>query len=982
MAKKTKKLTTFKSSETVVTDEYLNSLYGGLHGTDKEQFYSTLDPLVSGHVHDGEHADGHAQKIDLSKHVTGKLPKEFVSGTFDYFLNVSIGSKTIVADQPNDTLNVAAGDYIVLDANETTDTLIISSDIKPDAPNLSFQFNSADTFAGSETFIFNAIDRSIQLSKDTAFRFGSIDSEYTYTISHSYFPSPDPPNPALNFFIPNTTESYVTFSNFDFFQSSSKLFIRTDKESMYVYPTNSVYDGDTSTTIDSQLGYDDGSVTILPWADVNSEELTLWNIAFNGRPSKTINYANSRYVALRTNSDQQDNYTIYMPKYMAGTVNNILRVSSIPSSTEVEMTWDSISNVLGTTSFNNPGRIYSLAYYDEHCTTTLSQTTTKSTCDMSAANRIGVYYVPEAAQGGSLQIGRVLTSAGSKLYVNSIFGNAIYGTTVDAILSYGTTHFNGNFFVNTTSEFNIFHSYLKQQTTDTSILENSLFITNNYTSYTTEDMPELKAEGSDSAISMRFTVHGAGQAPDDSYSHLYYHDIFPSYRFAPDSEDPSVIRLYTRDMTTDETTSFVGIMPPIFDHLQENYILVLPDHVPATDDYVLTAKLADNYGSSHSDPFINLQWEPRCCDTADASPSVGLINNIQTSNGSGGFQSTDWVITEGNNLLPGSQFYNIGTFDAQVERTFVRRNSTTTAFNDLPGVVFSDSSTTQLVDSDVIYSSNGNFVFYNSQTIDLDSQVSQSFVLGGKNNESVNLTFSSGKGNFHLKTNRNSFEDQVLELPETKGVEGNVLVIDTVENNTIRTSWNSTLGGTYRFDNVVSGDVSTVASHDNTNYLVSVGTLAATVNENSFTENYSVESLEQKGFYNFDSFTYLADPDSKVIGTVNIVIGPSSPSDQSYIDLLKLAYKGSEFVLKNSSTTRSMNFVPAFAANYSLAQTVDFKRNLEFSSQLINTVDGIASGDSASIFTIPPQGSERFKLRMPSIGLTANSRIIFVYKIS
>ena len=158
--------------------------------------------------------------------------------------------------------------------------------------------------------------------------------------------------------------------------------------------------------------------------------------------------------------------------------------------------------------------------------------------------------------------------------------------------------------------------------------------------------------------------------------------------------------------------------------------------------------------------------------------------------------------------------------------------------------------------------------------------------------------------------------------------------------------------------------------------------MVATVNENSFTENYSVESLEQKCFYNFDSFTYLADPDNKVIGTVNIVIGPSSSSDQPYIDLLKLAYKGSEFVLKNSSTTRSMNFVPALTANYSLAQTLDFKRNLEFSSQLINTVDGIASGDSASIFTIPPQGSERFKLRMPSTGLTANSRIIFVYKIS
>lgn len=33
MAKKTTKLTTFKSSETVVTDDFMNSVYGGLHGS-------------------------------------------------------------------------------------------------------------------------------------------------------------------------------------------------------------------------------------------------------------------------------------------------------------------------------------------------------------------------------------------------------------------------------------------------------------------------------------------------------------------------------------------------------------------------------------------------------------------------------------------------------------------------------------------------------------------------------------------------------------------------------------------------------------------------------------------------------------------------------------------------------------------------------------------------------------------------------------
>ena len=107
MAKKTVKLTTFKSSESVVTDDYMNSMYGGLYGTDKESLYTTTDPLVHGHVHDGEHLDGHAQKIDLSKHVTGILPSSMVS--------------TIEA--------------------------------VPGSPVNSFQFNSADTFSGAKRAI-------------------------------------------------------------------------------------------------------------------------------------------------------------------------------------------------------------------------------------------------------------------------------------------------------------------------------------------------------------------------------------------------------------------------------------------------------------------------------------------------------------------------------------------------------------------------------------------------------------------------------------------------------------------------------------------------------------------------------------------------------------------------------------------------------------------------------------------------------------
>ena len=70
--------TTFKSAETVISSEYLNKLYGGLKGTSQESLYSSVDPLVGGHVHDGQNIDGHAQKVNLSEHVTGKLPISFL----------------------------------------------------------------------------------------------------------------------------------------------------------------------------------------------------------------------------------------------------------------------------------------------------------------------------------------------------------------------------------------------------------------------------------------------------------------------------------------------------------------------------------------------------------------------------------------------------------------------------------------------------------------------------------------------------------------------------------------------------------------------------------------------------------------------------------------------------------------------------------------------------------------------------------------
>lgn len=66
-------LTKYVDSVTIVTADIANSWYGGLYGTAEGDLLDPTDPLVGGHVHDGQHIDGHAQKINLVSHVTGKL---------------------------------------------------------------------------------------------------------------------------------------------------------------------------------------------------------------------------------------------------------------------------------------------------------------------------------------------------------------------------------------------------------------------------------------------------------------------------------------------------------------------------------------------------------------------------------------------------------------------------------------------------------------------------------------------------------------------------------------------------------------------------------------------------------------------------------------------------------------------------------------------------------------------------------------------
>jgi hypothetical protein len=69
----TTRLTKYISATTIVTSDVANMWYGGLYGSSEASLYGLTDPLVAGHIHDGIHVDGHAQKIHLVDHVTDQI---------------------------------------------------------------------------------------------------------------------------------------------------------------------------------------------------------------------------------------------------------------------------------------------------------------------------------------------------------------------------------------------------------------------------------------------------------------------------------------------------------------------------------------------------------------------------------------------------------------------------------------------------------------------------------------------------------------------------------------------------------------------------------------------------------------------------------------------------------------------------------------------------------------------------------------------
>jgi hypothetical protein len=68
--------TKFISGETVLSEDFLNKIFGGEYPEGSED---PTNPLYAGHVHDGTHADGHAQKINLADHVVGELDGSMIA---------------------------------------------------------------------------------------------------------------------------------------------------------------------------------------------------------------------------------------------------------------------------------------------------------------------------------------------------------------------------------------------------------------------------------------------------------------------------------------------------------------------------------------------------------------------------------------------------------------------------------------------------------------------------------------------------------------------------------------------------------------------------------------------------------------------------------------------------------------------------------------------------------------------------------------
>ena len=147
--------TKFKNAQTIVTDDFLNSMYGGLEGTSEGSSLNSDDPRIKGHVHDGVSEDGHASKIDLVSHVTNQLTNTNLAD--DAVLKRNVYSSTNQSDSnlipyyeldssgnKNYYLNLGEFDLQTITDNgfQTTNQIVVGYNDKTETYDSSFVINN------------------------------------------------------------------------------------------------------------------------------------------------------------------------------------------------------------------------------------------------------------------------------------------------------------------------------------------------------------------------------------------------------------------------------------------------------------------------------------------------------------------------------------------------------------------------------------------------------------------------------------------------------------------------------------------------------------------------------------------------------------------------------------------------------------------------------------------------------------------------
>ena len=121
-------LTKFSSGSTIFTANLANSMYGGLYGSPEASSLVADDPRVAGHVHDGQHIDGHSQKVNLVDHVTGQITSPNIA---DNSINYTkVANYISVGQAIPEYVNIGGTDYYYLDLSHLRDEL---------APSLVFE---------------------------------------------------------------------------------------------------------------------------------------------------------------------------------------------------------------------------------------------------------------------------------------------------------------------------------------------------------------------------------------------------------------------------------------------------------------------------------------------------------------------------------------------------------------------------------------------------------------------------------------------------------------------------------------------------------------------------------------------------------------------------------------------------------------------------------------------------------------------------